>query len=72
MLIRHTRPITKEQYERAQEHGGSLIPEDEQIIFSDAERIGYGIYGNSVHKETDSNTNETTYYVSYSTGSHCD
>ena len=72
MLIRRKRQITKEQYERAQEHGDSVTPEDEQIIFSEAERIGYGIYSNSVYKETDPNTNETTYYVSYNTGSHCD
>lgn len=72
MLIRRTRPITKEQYERAQEHGGSVTPEDELVVFSEAERIGYGVYGTSVYKETDPNTNEITYYVSYSTGSHCD
>lgn len=72
MLIRCKRKITKEQYERAQQHKGSITPEDERIIFSEAERIGYGIYSNSVCKETDPNTNETTYYVSYSTGSHCD
>lgn len=72
MLIRRKRQITKEQYERAQEHGGSVTPEDELVVFSEAERIGYGVYDTSVYKETDPNTNETTYYVSYSTGSHCD
>lgn len=72
MLIRCTRPITKEQYERAQDYGGSVSPEDRAIIFSEAERIGYGIYSTSVYKETDPETNETTYHVSYSTGSHCD
>lgn len=72
MLIRHTRPITKEQYERAQEHGGSLIPEDELVVFSEAERIGYGVYGTSVYKKLNSQSNKTTYYVVYSTGSHCD
>lgn len=72
MLIRRTRPITKEQYERAQEHGGSVTPEDERIIFSEAERIGYGVYGTSVYEELNPQSNEATYYVAYNIGSHCD
>lgn len=72
MIVRAEKSITKEQYERAQQHKGSITPEDERIIFSEAERIGYGIYGNSVYKKTDPETSETTYYVAYNTGSHCD
>lgn len=72
MLIRRTRPITKEQYERAQKYGGSLTPEDELVVFSEAERIGYGVYGTSVYEELNPQSNETTYYVAYNIGSHCD
>ena len=72
MLKRCKRKITKEQYERAQQHKGSITPEDERIIFSEAERIGYGVYGTSVYEELNPQSNEITYYVTYNTGSHCD
>ena len=65
------RKITKEQYERAIQHRGYVIEEDEKDIFSDSERYGYGVYGGRVIKKTNEN-GEDGYYVTFSLGSSCD
>lgn len=60
------REITKEQYERAQEHHGYIAEEDEEDIFTISELLGYGVYGTHVTKENGK------YYVEYHIGSTCD
>lgn len=66
------RPITKEQYERAQEHNGYIAEEDLKDIFSNSDIYGYGIYCPVACARYNARTNETTYVVTYSTGTSCD
>lgn len=66
MMTQHRKPITKEQYERAMEHGGFIYWEDRRAIFDSAELDGYGVYLPMARKEGDE------YYVSYELGSTCD
>ena len=72
MLISAEKPITKEQYMRAQLHSGYIDPVDMGAIFSDSERFAYGVYSPTAFARYDSETNTTTYYVSYNTGTCCD
>ena len=58
------RTISKEQYEKAEQG-------EWDAIFTDAEWMGYGIYGPTLHKESDENGQEV-YSVTYSMGSSCD
>ena len=60
------REITKEQYERAMQHGGYIAKEDESAIFTTAEIWGYGVYSTKVKEENGK------YYVHYELGSSCD
>lgn len=71
-LVRAERPITKEQYERAQLNSGFITDEDEREIFSDSERLGYGIYSAVACKKHNEETGADTYVVSYTTGTSCD
>ena len=71
-LVRAERPITKEQYERAQLNSGFITDEDECEIFSDSERLGYGIYSAVAYKKHNDETGADTYVVSYTTGTSCD
>lgn len=72
MLIKGERSITKEQYERAQMNYGYITDEDLKDIFSESELIGYGIYGAIGYARYDSEANETTYIVLYTTSDCCD
>lgn len=58
--------ITREQYERAKANHGSIPREDEEAVFTEAERWGYGVYGSTVYSK------DGEYFVSYSLGSTCD
>ena len=71
-LVRLERPITKEQYERAQLNSGFITAEDECEIFSVSERLGYGIYSAVARKKHNDETGTDTYVVSYTTGTSCD
>ena len=70
MLIRSEKPITKEQYERAQLNGGFVTETDLQEIFNQSELYGYGVYPIAC-KRDDSYTGETIYYMSYATFTTC-
>lgn len=72
MLIRDEKPITKEQYERAQLNNGYITDEDMHEIFSTAEICGYGIYGAVGCVRYDAYTDETTYVCMYTTSTCCD
>ena len=72
MLINAEKPITKEQYERARLHRGYIAEEDMKDIFSEAERLGYGIYSPTAYARYNEETNETTYIVKYTTSTCCD
>lgn len=61
-----TREITKEQYENALRNHMYITEFDEYDIFSDSERLGYGVYSPIVH-ETDGR-----YYVLFRLGDSCD
>ena len=58
--------ITREQYERAKANHGRITREDENTVFTDAERWGYGVYGSTVYAK------DGEYFVSYSLGDTCD
>lgn len=72
MLIRAEKPITKEQYDRAQNNHGYIIDADMEVIFSEPELYGYGILNAVAFPRYNSATNTTTYYVRYTTSSSCD
>lgn len=72
MLVRAEKPITKEQYDRAQEHGGYIAGEDMGDIFADAERFGYGVYSPIARKMHNEMTGEDSYSVTYETSTTCD
>ena len=61
-----SRKITKEQYEGGVNNAGYLTKQDEMTVFSEAERLGYGVYGGSVEKKGEE------YYVNFFLGSTCD
>ena len=64
--------VSKEVFERAKAKSGVekqsyyVTGEDMKQLFSEAELIGYGVYGCVVRKEDDK------YMVHYSLGSSCD
>lgn len=72
MFTRREKPITKEQYERAQLNNGLISKEDKDKMFSPVEMCGYGISSPSVYKSRDETTGEDTYIVSYYTSDSCD
>lgn len=72
MLVRGEKPITKEQYDRAQLNGGYINEADMTEIFSQAELCGYGVYEPIAYKHIDAGTDVVTYSVRYSTGATCD
>lgn len=72
MLIRSEKPITKEQYERAQERGGYIAQDDLEDIFSQSVLYGYGIYDATACARYNQETNVTTYVVEYITSTNCD
>lgn len=72
MLVRSEKPITKEQYERAQECGGYIAQDDLEDIFSQSVLYGYGIYDAAACARYNQETNVTTYVVEYITSTNCD
>ena len=58
--------VTKEVYDRAKANRGYMAKEDEEKLFSESIRYGYGLY-RCVVKEVDGK-----YICSYETGSSCD
>ena len=72
MLIRSEKPITKEQYERAQLNGGFVAEANLQEIFSQSELYGYGVLEPIACKRYNEATGETTYIVRYTTSTNCD
>ena len=58
--------VTKEVYDRAKANRGYMAKEDEEKLFSESIRYGYGLYC-CVVKEVDGK-----YICSYETGSSCD
>ena len=72
MLVRAEKPITKEQYDRAQFHGGYIADEDLEDIFPQSMLCGYGIYDATACARYNQETNVTTYVVEYMTSTNCD
>lgn len=72
MLIRAEKPITKNQYERAQLNGGFVTEADLPEMFVQSELYGYGVLEPIAHKRYDEATGETTYIISYITSTNCD
>ena len=72
MIVRAEKPITKEQYERAQINNGYVTEADLQEIFSTSELYGYGVLSPIACKRYNALTGESTYVVSYSTSTCCD
>lgn len=72
MLIRAEKPITKEQYERAQLNNGYIANQDMGDIFSQSELCGYGIMNAMGCVRYDEYTQKTTYVVLYTTSTCCD
>lgn len=61
------RKISKEIYDRNKDNRGAYMCDaDMQLVFTDVELYGYGVYGAIVF-EKDGN-----YFVKYETGSTCD
>jgi len=63
-----TRTITKEQYDEVISHNknGWVMNIDEQMFFTDALLIGYGVYGARAYKRNEE------YFLDYTVGSSCD
>lgn len=72
MLIRSEKPITKEQYERAQLNNGFISEADLQEIFSMADLCAYGVYSPIACARYSEATGGTSYIVSYTTSTCCD
>lgn len=72
MLIRSEKPITKEQYVRAQLNGGFVTEADLQEIFTQSELCAYGVYSPIACKREDSYTGDIIYYITYATFTTCD
>ena len=60
------RPITKEQYDRAMKNNSYITETDARVIFTDAERFGYGVYCDRA-VEIDGE-----YYCEFEMGASCD
>lgn len=65
-MTRHEKEITHEQYRRGVENHGYVDERDREDIFTDAERLGYGVYSDHVHER------DGKFYVSYLLGDSCD
>jgi hypothetical protein len=72
MLVRAEKPITKEQYERAQLNSGYIAEEDMGDIFNDALLYGYGVYSPVAYVRYNKETKGTAYVVEYITSTCCD
>ena len=66
MLISCEREISKEVYDRAVKNRNFIAKEDEDTVFTEAERWGYGVYGDRVFEK------DGKYFVAYERGDSCD
>lgn len=65
--MRHgIREISKDVFDRAVSNHGYITREDELTVFSDSERLGYGLYGTHVFQENG------RFYVRFTLGTTCD
>lgn len=58
--------ISKEIYERSVQNRNRIVGKDEEEVFSDSERYGYGVYGTWTFEK------DGKYFVRYDTGDSCD
>ena len=65
-MTRHEKEITREQYMRGVQNHGYIAEEDYETVFTDTERLGYGVYAPIVHEIGD------RFFVHYLLGSTCD
>lgn len=65
-MERCTRQITREQYQRGVQNRGYVVDSDKPQIFTEAERLGYGVYSPMVQEK------DGEFYVTYLLGSTCD
>lgn len=65
-MTRYTREISKDIYDRSQQHNGFIAAEDTNKVWSDSELIGYGVYGDQTYEK------DGKYYVSFEMGDSCD
>ncbi len=72
MILRAEKPITKEQYERAQLNNGFIPTEDMDKIFTTAEICGYGVFSAVARIKYGKDSDETMYVVRYLTSDNCD
>ena len=63
-MTEHKRQIDKEIYERST--NGFLTREDYRKVFTDAEVMGYGVYGARAYEENGE------YFVRFEMGNSCD
>lgn len=72
MLIRAEKPITKEQYDRAQDNHGYITEEDMPSIFTESEICGYGIINPVACVMYNFANDSKKYFVRYETSNSCD
>mgnify|MGYP007041134791 CR=1 FL=1 len=72
MIVRAEKPITKEQYDRAQLNNGFIPTEDMDKIFTTAEICGYGVYNPIARIQYGKDSDEVMYVVRYLTSNNCD
>ena len=65
-MTRCTREISKEIYDRSQQHNGFIAAEDQDKVWSVSEQLGYGVYGGQTFEK------DGKYYVGYEIGDSCD
>lgn len=65
-MRQYTREITKSQYENALSNHRYITEYDKYDVFSDSERLGYGVYSPIVHEA------DGKYYVRFLLGDSCD
>lgn len=63
-MVTITKPISKEIYERSVNH--HLAGGDYKKVFTDAEVMGYGIYGTYCYEQ------DGKYFIRYERGESCD
>lgn len=66
MLIHYTREISKEIYDRSQQHNGFIAKEDQDKVWSVSEYLGYGVYGGQTFEK------DGEYFVGFDMGDSCD
>ena len=61
-----TKKITEEVYNRAVKNNGYITDDDKETVFTESERLGYGVYSTYVFKLAGE------FYVGYALGDSCD